>query len=322
MGVVTGYYLQRAGANVTFLVRPHRQESLARAQVLYSYDDQCLKTYSGYKLLTDPEQLSQTSFDFVIITLDGAALRAEAGLRIVDAVGQAFRNTSTGVILGSVGIDLKSWFIERSGLSDSQVTLGLVGALVYEVKQVDLPVHEGINSDLLAGADYGYRHLSPAGFMVDLSAPEVAEGFAELFNRNGFTQCSLVPADEFRAMVTGLAAIVGWELLGWPHLTDVDPGNETWRLGAEAMREFQQLSIFGPEANASADALTPEGVLQLFATMENNSLPLDFAGFNRYHHGGKVNGQDHQIIREALSLGQSAGKPMPALGALIDRLPQ
>jgi ketopantoate reductase len=87
MGVSTGYHLSLAGAAVTFLVRPHRQEQLSRPQVLYSYDDHSLKTFSGYELLTDPAELAGTSFDFLVITLDGAALRAEAGQRLVDEIG-------------------------------------------------------------------------------------------------------------------------------------------------------------------------------------------------------------------------------------------
>ncbi|MEW1873284.1 hypothetical protein AB0420_35300 [Streptomyces caelestis] len=46
--------------------------------MLYSYDDHSLKTYSGYQLLTDPCELAGTAFAFIVITLDAAALRAEA----------------------------------------------------------------------------------------------------------------------------------------------------------------------------------------------------------------------------------------------------
>src|SRR4028118_1565074 len=91
MGVLTGYHLQLAGATVTFLVRPHRQEQLSRPQVLYSFDGQSLKTLSDYDLIADPAKLAGTSFDFVVITLDGAALRAEAGQKLVDEMGRAFQ---------------------------------------------------------------------------------------------------------------------------------------------------------------------------------------------------------------------------------------
>jgi hypothetical protein len=82
-------------------------------------------------LITDPAKLAGTSFDFVIITLDGASLRTEAGQKLVDEIGRAFRNTSTAVILCSLGIEIRSWFLERSGLADSQVTQGDTGALIY-----------------------------------------------------------------------------------------------------------------------------------------------------------------------------------------------
>lgn len=97
MRAITGYDLQQTGVAVTFLIRPHRQAPVARIQVIYSYDDQRLKTYAGYSLLTDPEQLIQQSFDFIRLTLDGAALRAEAGLKVVEAIGKACCNTSTGI---------------------------------------------------------------------------------------------------------------------------------------------------------------------------------------------------------------------------------
>lgn len=48
MGVFTGVHLGLAGAAVTFLVRPHREEQLSRPQVRYSHDDHSLKTFSGY----------------------------------------------------------------------------------------------------------------------------------------------------------------------------------------------------------------------------------------------------------------------------------
>jgi ketopantoate reductase len=102
MGVVTGYHLGLSGASVTFLVRPHRQEQLSRPQRLYSYDDHSLNTYTGYELLTDPSELAGTAFAFVVITLDGAALRAEAGQRLVDAIGRAFRVNRSGIGGGSM----------------------------------------------------------------------------------------------------------------------------------------------------------------------------------------------------------------------------
>ena len=66
MGLVTGYYLQRGGAKVTFLVRPGKKQDSAAPAILYCYDDGTLKylcllgALMGYRLppliaLNEPE---------------------------------------------------------------------------------------------------------------------------------------------------------------------------------------------------------------------------------------------------------------------------
>lgn len=321
MGIVTGYHLALAGAEVTFLVRPHRREQLSRPQMLYSYDDDTLKTYSGYELLTDPSQLASTSFDLVVITLDGAALRAEAGQKVVDELGRALGGTSTGVILGSVGIDLRSWFLQRSGLSEDQVANGVLNLLAYEVPPASMPEHSDVNADLLSSADYGYRHATAFGFTVDDSAPDVSQRFSDLYSSSGVSQCSAIPADEYRVSVGIFPALVAWELLGWPAAADIDPADETWQLGIASTREVQRLSAFGPAGLAASEQTSAQSILQVFRAMERDVLPLSLAAFNAYHHGGKVNAQDHMILREAQNRGRAEGADMPALRQLIARLP-
>jgi hypothetical protein len=56
--------------------------------------------------------------------------------------------------------------------------------------------------------------------------------------------------------------------------------------------------------------------------MERDSMPLDLAAFSAYHHGGKVNGQDHGILHEAVRRGEAEGAEMPALRTLIEKLPR
>jgi hypothetical protein len=118
-----------------------------------------------------------------------------------------------------------------------------------------------------------------------------------------------------------MAVLAGWELLGWPAAADVDPADPTWRLGIDAMREIQRLPSFGPAGRAVSERTSADGVLGFFRDMERELLPLDLAAFNAYHHGGKVNNQDHEILREALQRGETEGADMPALRQLIARLP-
>ena len=322
MGIITAYHLSLAGAAVSFLVRPHHQERLSRPQTLYCYDDNSLRTFTGYQVITDPAELAGTSFDFVVITLDGAALRAEAGQWLVEEIGRAFRGTKTAIILGSVGIDLRSWFLEKSGLAETQVNKGVLGNLIYEVGPATIPLHPGVKPDLLAKADYGYRHFTSAGFHVDLSVPQVARAFAELYNRCGVSECTVVPVEEFKVWVTYFAALAAWELLDWCVTADIDPAGETWQLGTEAMREFQRMPMYGQTGLVASEQTNAEATLEFFRQQEKDTLPLDLAAFYRYHHGGKVNGQDHQLLREALNLGEAKGAEVSTLRTLVARLEQ
>jgi len=162
MGMLTGYHLALAGADVTFLVRPYHHDRLSRPQKLYSFDDNTLKTYSGYEVLTDPAELAGTSFDFVVITLDGSALRAEAGQKVVDELGKALRGT-TGVVLGSVGVDLRSWFLQRSGLADRQATNGLLNLIAYEVPPAEMPIHRRLTPSCSASLTTPTATPAPPG---------------------------------------------------------------------------------------------------------------------------------------------------------------
>ncbi|GAB3570953.1 hypothetical protein GCM10027445_25450 [Amycolatopsis endophytica] len=323
VGVLLGHDLDRAGVAVTFLVRPHRRAQLSGPQALYSYDDGSLTRYSGYDLITDPAALAGRSFDFVVITLDGAALRADAGERLVDELARAFRGTPTGVILCSIGVGLRSWFIERSGLTDAQVTGGGTGLHVHEAQRATLPRHPGVDEPLLAEADYAYRRPLPHSFVVTDSAPQVAHDFAALWDGgdNG-TTCQIIPADTYELGIAPLfATFIACELLGWPSAADIDPTDATWQLGIEARREIQRLPMYGHAGRAASEQITAEGVRENFRQWEQDMLPLDLPEFNRYHHGGKVNRQDRLLIRDIVKYGEAEGSEMPALRALIARLP-
>ncbi|MQY31864.1 2-dehydropantoate 2-reductase N-terminal domain-containing protein [Nocardia aurantia] len=320
VGVNAAYDLIRAGAKVTFLVRPHRREQLSRPQVMYSYETRTLDRFSGYDVLTDPAELSNQQFDFLIVTLDNASLRAEAGLRLVREIGRAFRGTNTGVILAAVGIEVRSWFIAESGLSEEQVAMGNTGALIHEVAAANLPVDPSVDADLLARADYAFKHLGPAGFTIDDSSPKLAEAFTAAYSGDDIPAAAIGAAPETAIGVAGLAPILAWGLLGWQPLENVDASGEVWQLGVACMREIQQLGVFGPTGRAAAEQTTPEGVLGMFRQMAQLSEPLDFAAFNAYHHGGKVNQQDLDFLDDARRRADAEGTDVPALRELISRL--
>src|SRR3978361_87695 len=83
MGIVYGYLLGLAGAEVTFLIRPHRAEALSHPQLLYCYNNHQLKTFKDYKYITDPSKVADAEYDYIIVTLDGNALSSEVGQSLV-----------------------------------------------------------------------------------------------------------------------------------------------------------------------------------------------------------------------------------------------
>lgn len=220
-----------------------------------------------------------------------------------------------------MGFGLRTWFIEQSGLDESQVINGNISSFVYEAQAVTLPVHPGVKPDLLAKADYGFRHFSPAGFTLDRSVPELTERFAALYNGNGIVTCNSIPAEDYALMVTMFGPVLAWSALGWPDMRDINPSDETWRLGVEAMREMQQLSIFGTAGKECSKKVSAEETLRSFQKVEEASLTLDHTAFFRYHHGGKLGGQQRKSMQDALALGKAEGREMRALQTLAAQIP-
>lgn len=320
MGVITGYHLQLSGVDVTFLIRPHRKVAMDRPQVLYSYDDNSLKEYSGYKLITAPSDILATNHDYILITLDGAQLQSDVGLALVDTIGEAARGTDTKVILGTVRLELLPWFIKTSGLAPEQVTNGLLGIQSYPAKAVTLPVHAPTDPALVAQADLGYIHCFDYGFVVDDSAPAVANGFAELYNASGVSRCIVKPVLQYAVDLNPIFAVfLACELMGWPKFRDISKDKEIWSLAVAAVKEIQGLSVHGEPGRKATAETTEAGYAADLAAWEARTLPFDLQAFNAYHHGGKVHAADRDHLRTCVAHGEEDGQPMTALKTLLRR---
>ncbi|KIV88833.1 hypothetical protein PV10_08471 [Exophiala mesophila] len=321
MGIIMGYDLQLAGAKVTFLIRPHRVEALKHPQKLYSYDDHQLKVYTGYKYITNPAEMVGAAYDYIVITLDGAALRNEVGQNLTKTIGEAVRNTKTKVILGTVFINIRSWFLETSGLASDQVVSGQLITHIYPTNAVTLPVHPPTNEKLLAEADHAYTDCLGSGFTVSNSSAAGANDFAELWNASGVSTCDVVSQEQLSLNSTALFPLLAvCELLNWPNFQNFDSTGELWGLATAAVREIQGLSMHGTIGQQAAAATTEAGLAQLFAGIGSTMLPMDWPAFNRYHHGNKVNAQDRELLRVAIACGEAEGKSMSAVKELLHRV--
>jgi len=321
MGLVIGYILTKGGADVTFLVRPHRAEILSRPQLLYSYDDGQLQKFSQYKFITNPSDIKESEYNYIVITLDAYALKSEAGTTLVKIIGDAVRGSQTRIILGTAFIGVKSWFLKISDIDEARVVWGGLAIHVYEPRKVTLPLHGGTDLRLLEQADQAYTDKLGAGFTVDDSSPEVARGFAQLWNASRTSTCAVAPATYLAtSIVTMFVIFAASELLHWPSYEDVDIDEEHWVLAIEAMKELRGLSMCGKEGQMAMETTTAAGVRDQFVAIEKLMRPLDWVAFSKYHHGMKVKAQDRAQLRDWVACGEAEGKPMSATKELIKRV--
>ncbi|KAK5061519.1 hypothetical protein LTR84_008063 [Exophiala bonariae] len=320
MGLITGYILQLAGAKITFLIRPHRAESLDRPQKLYSYDDNQLKTFTGYDYITNPSDISGTDYDFIIITLDGAALKNEVGETLVKSLGKAVRGTRAKIILGTVFFNLMPWFLKTANLESEQVISGQLWIHIYPTSAVTLPVHGSEDVKLIAQADQAYTDCLGQGFSVENSSPAIATAFADLWNSSGVSKCGVVPKEESAVNMTSFFPILAvWGLLDWRNAQKFDATDPLWILAVKAVKEIQGLGLHGAVGQQAAAATTEASLVQVFAGMDK-VMPLNLEEFNRYHHGGKVNTQDRALLHACIEQGDAEGKSMTALKDLVRRI--
>ena len=319
MGIIMGYLLETAGANITYLIRPHRAATLAKPQVLYNFKDNSLKDYNVTSTITDPSMIKDQSYDYILITLDGAALRNETGTELTRSIGDATRGTGTKIILGSVAFNSRAWFLQTSGLAEEQVTNGWLVIHAYSPKAVTLPIHEPADPELVAKADLAYIDALGQGFLVDGDVP-FAQEFADLYNSCAVSKCVVQSGQQTLLMVLSFFPVFAVsEILGWPSLTDLSKKGELWSLAVAATKEIQSLGLLGEAGKQAAASTSEEGLAAQFAGLEQVMRPLDLQEFNRYHHGGKVNVQDRALLRDCLAAGEAEGKGMTALKELIAR---
>lgn len=116
MGIVVGHNLSLAKASVTYLVRPGNVERLGRPQMLYSYNDNTLKAFDDYDVITDHADIAKGRFDYIITTLDGASMQSDDGVELTKAIGKAALGSDIRVIQGALFFDSRRWFQHVSGL--------------------------------------------------------------------------------------------------------------------------------------------------------------------------------------------------------------
>lgn len=319
LGIITGYHLQLAGAEVSFLVRPGRLPAMQQAQVLYCYDDHELKQFSDYQAFASVVDATKIKHDFVIVTFDGATCRGEEATELLQALGEAMQQDQSVAVISGVGV--REYCRETMGLPEERVIEGTMGLLSYQTDRVTMPLNPPTDPGQLAMASMAYHHMGKnPGFMVVGKPKQAAKAFAELYNRSGVSKCSIMPAKLYATFTSSIFAIMAmFDLAGWPDAETMAKDQELMALGSSAMKEIMRLSEHGLMGKLASLFLSPRQLAKNNLKMERDCLPVDYSAFNKFHHGGKVREQDMAVLRRSLESGQAQGKSMPALSELLGR---
>ena len=323
-GFVTGYYFALSGADVTFYVREKRMEQLKPPQSLYSYDDCELKQFTDYGLICDMQQVAERSYDFVLVTFDSHTSFSEEGTQLLENLGKAVEDTEAVVVNLGVGVGIKEHFLKTTGLDESRILSGSFAFLSHFVASADLSrlVHPPANQEEVGKAYVAYRHIGgKGGLIIDNKSRDNSMRFAELYNRNGISKCTTAkPVSVDLRNNISFPLFAASELLGWADTEITAKDKTVWPLACKAVNEIAALPEFGLPGKIQSIIMRVPLWSSVWLKVDKASLPLDFNSFNQLHHGGKVVAQDTEIMRQNLAIGQQAGKQMPHLQELLDRL--
>ena len=319
LGIVTGYHLHLAGADVSFLVRPARLPALQEPQVLYCYDDHGLKHFFGYQAYGSIADAMTKDYDFVIVTLDGATCRGEEATALLTALGGAMKDRKSVAVISGVGV--RDYCRTLMRLPEERVIEGTMGLLSYQTSRVTLPLNPPTDPEALAKASMAYKHVGKnPGFLLANTPAKAAKAFAALYNRSGASKCSLINAKLYATFTSSIFAVMAiFDLAGWPHAEALAKDDELMSLGSRAMKEIMRLPEHGMVGTLGSLLVSPRQLARNNAKMERDCLPVDYSAFNKFHHGGKVRDQDLQVLRRSLESGRARGHSMPALSELLPR---
>jgi len=319
MGVLAGYHLGLGGAQIAYLVRPARAARLPETLSLYSYDDARTHRFGDYAVITDPARIAELRPDFVVVTLDGAALTGAEGMDMLSAIGTAIRPDDTTLIIGSLGIGLRERVVAASGLPEHRVILGGLTMLAHQADAAILPIHAPTDPSQLQAADFAFRHLNDGGFRLEDRNLEAAVRFAAIFDRSGIGKCAIMSPDEFGVQSRGIMPLfIACQILDWPD-ADALYANPLWPIAVDAVRAIQGLAEHGAAGKTAAAGLTSERLAGVWNYLTAAALPLDWQGFNAFHHGSKINASDIRLLRDCVEWGDAEHRDMKAVKQIIAR---
>ncbi|KAH8692567.1 ketopantoate reductase [Phaeosphaeriaceae sp. PMI808] len=320
VGLSAGYFLS-FGADITYLVRPGRKSAFVGPKKLYSYKDNELYTFADYRVIEDPSEVSGQQFAFVFDTLDGHTARSEGGTKTLSKVGALIneeQNSECFVTYDAVALDIDQHYATTLAISPTRLIF--IASLLAHQPTPLVSIPPNADKTLIEKADILYSHLSKnTGLMAMNSRPVLVKKFKDVYEKNGRLKVQTLPTFFQPVTLVVLLHLVTWHIQGWPEFKYLRQNRELWSLLMRAQKEIFTLPRHGWTGWLLSIVWGSWLTAKLNTGMSQDSLPMQYHEFNKFHHGGKVNNQDVDCMVEVLADGEKSGHKMPALQELITK---
>lgn len=311
VGQVYGYYLQRGGASVSYLVKEQYREACEKGFTLYRCRRSGLGPAEYFRadaIYTSFDELREETFDQVWLTVPSPALRGDWLVPLKESIGNAT------LVMLQPDLDDRDYVL--SVFPEEQVVCGIVNFICYQTPLPDMPSHH-------PDADkHGVAYLLLPMMTADFSGspervPDVAEAMASgRFNVRVEKDTARVYADRSAWMIP-LVALLEQENWSFRRLLNsarldvaVDAGKEALRIVA---------AKFGRRQNWTERLFSLAWVRMALPVMRFLS-PMDVESFVKFHFM-KTALQTRLMLKTFIEEGKKLGQATDHLENLLEELP-
>jgi len=303
-GQVFGWFLHAAGCEPSFLVKEKYAEETRRGFTLYELGlfepEPTPLQFSGFGVLTSPEQAAAQRWDQVWLCISSTALRAGGS---VEALARVTGDASW--VMLQPAIEDRDWLCQH--IPPERLVSGMIPFLSFHAP---LRPEEPVPTP---GTAFWFPPLSRGPF----SGPEARlREVLQTLRRGGYparrhedvTREMAIPSAIITAVITGL------ERAGWSFERFLEP--RALEQVLRATREAVRIAAWRTKTSASSvlPLLRPTLFRMLMPTA-SWAAPFDLETYLRVHFT-KVADQTRWMLREYLTLGTQAGLPVEELRAL------
>lgn len=309
VGIVYGFYLQKAGAEVSFLVKERHRSGLrdgVRTYVLKMWGRYATTVFSGYGVYSDVAELRGREFDLVVLTVASDALEHSWLASLARSVGETSR-----VLTLQPDINDRAKIDQH--FPPDRVTQGLINFLSFQAP--------------LAGAARPLPEDSPPGiawFLVRPSghfeASETGRWLQAELAKGGFhaTVIDDLPGVSARRTARSIPVTAVLELADWKLARLVSP--QFWSLAMASSREAEAVVSGAALKERALSRSALRHVLRLALPIIKRMAPFDIEGYLAFHFT-KVGPQTLLVLDTLIEAGGGTpSRQVEALRFVRDRL--